>query len=241
MPDEHATAIKQECKAKHVEHNAKFVDLLYTKQWWCCASPCTCGGIGCLPFGTEPYCIMQQKCCCIEHVVQTDSIYGDSSKEGSCVDLRKLGCLVTHCTCPPWCWWADDRGIPGCACADYRCGLSKTGRENPFTEGAKLLAKTYLVCYCCCVGLGFGEVGDPLFMNLMKCFCIRDQCYTDEPCPHGEDWCFAYSKFCCCMNAFTFPSLGGEKDGIPGCACLGKLICCAPVDYSEAKKINSNA
>lgn len=230
------------CIKEHGTQRNVFQDLLYRETFWCCSTPCTCGGIGCTKPLIRPYSIWQIKCCCLENLLMTTACW---NYLGICLDLNKWCCLVTHFSCPPR--GGSKYNIPAMAFCDYRCPqedlCSCLGCAGEVPEDTELISKTFLLFYCWCFGVGLAEPRDPFIRNVFKCLCIQEHCYTADPCPTDRDCAFNQIKCCCCISACTYPSLGGQTDGIPACSICNYVLCGEPMphDWWENKGIMGQA
>jgi len=196
--------------------------------WWLILSPLLCGGCGCGP--CQPLVAGEGKICCAEwhQWTEEDVCCGGS---GCCFDFEKVCCCVYHSSCPPG--GGSEDGVPCCAVCNYRCGADKDEavQDNIRTQS---MAKAFLLFYLGCFGIGVVPDCFPLVMASRKWCCCRAEVYTAGPFSNNKPWCYAYTKLCCVVVRKLFPACGGKEDGLPGCACCGRTLCCPPQERPRA-------
>jgi hypothetical protein len=212
-------------------HRKELAKTLGQDTCWLMTCPCMCGGFGCVPITSRPVCTSDCKCLCIEYATYSQDVWND---EGLCVCLDKECCCVSHCGCPPG--GGRNDGVPMFACCNQRFGGSEDGQAQ--TEHGKLMASTFLFYYCLCCGCGGAPCTDPLCLKSEKCLCYRTEGHSADCCPADRDCIFRKSKCCCYVTVCGCPScFGGKPDGIPGCACCGKVLCLPASSTSEQQAL----
>merc|ERR1719401_795807 len=97
----------------------------------------------------------------------------------------------------------------------------------------------FLLYYCLCMGCGITHCSEPFLKATRKCCCCRSTSYTTDACPSDRDCCYSHGKFLCCIGAWTFPPFGGKRDGLPACACFGRVLWGAPASRTESEPLTA--
>lgn len=187
---------------------------VYENTFWCMF--CCCEGFG-LGSCCEPHaCIVQRKCCCYEESQNTTECCGE---EGCCFGVSKFCCCVSLVALPTG---KPEKGIPACALCNKRCG----GGELDGDDMNLVISKGTFLC-CSFLGQGRGVMcgGDdvPLIYGDGKFLCIRSHVSTADCNDEDTGCCYNHEKSLCLVSAAACPPGGGIHDGIPTCACCGKV------------------
>lgn len=223
-------SVPEPSKDWHKDHRVHVQEVL-AQAWWLCTNPCFCGGHACGAC-SDPYCLADDKCFCIEGETYTEDVW---STQGLCFSLSKHCCLTCHQSCPPG--GGPNDGVPLLACCNMRYGGGETGTNLLAEENAEIMNDTFLLNYCICMGCGVSKCADPYLKSSSKCLCMRSESFTAECMPSDRTCIYSKSKRFCCISACNCPPFGGKADGIPVCACCGLICCGAPIASPEEQPI----
>jgi len=225
-----AASVAAAIRLDRASHRKKLAEIFYKETWWLCANPCHCGGYGFVSASAAPMCMSHEKHCCVETLCQSEP--WDEGGMGVCFAISKICCFVNHSG-----WGGPNDGVPLFACCGEQCDRD-SGEDVMLKEDAQLMKSTFFLYYCLCTGCGLTpNCSEPFCKANRKCCCVRSACYTTDACPSDRDCIYSHSKFMCCISACTCPPLGGKPDGLPACACFGKVLFGAPASPGEAQPL----